>query len=102
MTIPRSVREAVAADMPEERVRLYAHSFPSAVSLIDVAAYNRRMKTSEYVGRAALSFAIHDSHGEDHWEDVTKNEPPMFSLLTRERVRYRGHGFGPWEIVRLR
>jgi hypothetical protein len=100
--IPSDIREGIEADFPEKRVSTPAHTFPSALTLINTAAYNRRMKTAEYIGRAALAFAIHDSQGEDDWETATELEPTMFNLLTRERVRYRGRGFGKWQIVRLR
>lgn len=104
MVIPRVIREEIADQMPEPRVAGRFTTFPSAMKEIEDAAFNRRMITREYVGRAALAFAVFDSQGEILWDDITEKEPPISDLVLggyrKERLRGREHG--PWQIVRLR
>lgn len=93
-------REKIIADLPEEPVRLEGRSYPSAVELIRIAAYNRRISVLDFVGRAALAVAIHDQQGDITWEDATEKEPPLPDLRRWRlpRRRLRGKSFGPWKI----
>jgi hypothetical protein len=104
MVIPRVVREQIEEQMPDPRVSVRVSTFQSAYSEIEDAAFNRRMITREYIGRAALAFAVYDSHGEVLWDEIMEKEPPISDLVLggyrKERLRGRGHG--DWQIVRLR
>ena len=104
MGVRQDIREAIAEQMPEKRLQSRFTTFPSAYEEIDVAAYNRRMTTREFVGRAALAFAVFDSKGDVLWEEITEKEPPISDLVRvgfpKDRLRGRGHG--EWQIVRLR
>lgn len=104
MVVPRVIREQFADDMTEPRVSARFHTFPSALAEITDAAFNRRMHVRDFIGRAALAFAVYDSQGEVLWEEITEKEPPMGDLvrLGFPRDRLRGHGHGEWQIVRLR
>jgi hypothetical protein len=90
--------------MPEKRLSARFHTFPTALSEISDAAYNRRMTVRDYVGRAALAFAVFDSEGELMWDELTELEPPMTDIVRPgfDRDRLRGRGHGKWQIVRLR
>lgn len=104
MVVSRVVREQIADQMPEPRLSSRFTTFRSAFDLIEDAAYNRRMITREFVGRAALAFAVFDSQGEVVWDEITESEPPISNLLLggyrKERLRGRDHG--QWQIARLR
>ena len=104
MVVNARIRQEIADQMPEKRVSSRFTTFQSAYSEIEDAAFNRRMTVREYVGRAALAFAVYDSQGEVRWEDITEKEPPISDLLRpgfpKDRLRGRGHG--DWQIVRLR
>lgn len=104
MAVPRVIREQIAGQMPEKRVSARFHTFPSALSEISDAAYNRRMTVRDYVGRAALAFAVYDSDGEVLWDDIAELEPSVTDIVRPgfDRERLRGYGHGPWQIVRLR
>lgn len=93
-------RDNILNDLPEGPVPLRGASFPSAVEIIKVAAFNRRMGLEEFVGRAALAVAVHDMSGEISWAQATEKEPPLKDLRRRKlpRRRLRGKGFGPWQI----
>lgn len=97
-------RQEILKDLPEKRVSMKAVTFESAAELIKIAAYNRRMGVEEFIGRAALAFAVHDSGNNPSWEQATKREPPMRDLRRHNLPRRRlfGRGFGKWEIERLR
>ena len=90
--------------MPEERLRGRFYTFASALSEIKDAAYNRRMLYEDYVGRAALAFAVHDSQGEIMWDEIMQKEPKISNLTMGgyAKSRERGRAHGPWQIVRLR
>jgi len=104
VVIRAEIREAIAEQMPEKRLQSRFTTFPSAFSEIEDAAYNRRMTTREYVGRAALAFAVFDSQGEVLWQEITEKEPPISDLVMGgyAKSRLRGRGHGEWQIVRLR
>ena len=93
-------RDKIVRDLPEVSVRLEGRTFPSALELIRIAAYNRRMSVLDFVGRAALAVAIHDQQGDITWEDATDKEPPLPDLRRWRlpRRRLRGKNFGPWKI----
>ena len=97
-------KENIAADLAESKIEVRAWTYPRALSLIEDAAWNRRMKPEDYIGRAALAFAVHDSAGEVSWEAVTRLEPEIDDLRRRNlrRKRHFGHDFGQWEIGGLR
>lgn len=104
MAVSNDIRAQVQAQMPEQRVRAQFTTFPSAWREIQDAAYNRRMIVREYVGRAALAFAVYDSQGEVRWEDITEDEPTISNIVLGgyQKSRLRGRGHGQWQIVRLR
>lgn len=104
MGIDTRIRQEIADQMPEKRVQARFTTYESALSEIEDAAFNRRMTTREYVGRAALAFAVFDSHGEVLWEEITEKEPPISDLVRGgyAKSRLRGRGHGEWQIVRLR
>jgi hypothetical protein len=91
-------------DLPEARIQVKAHTFPNAYDLIKVAAFNRRMSVEEYIGRAALAFAVYDSNGDTTWRAATRREPPMKDLRRHNLPRRRlfGREFGKWEIRSLK
>lgn len=93
-------RDNIINDLPEEPVALKGMTFPSALELIKVAAFNRRMTLEDFVGRAALAVAVHDASAETSWTQMTDKEPPLRDLRRRKlpRRRLRGKGFGPWQI----
>lgn len=97
-------KERVLEELAEPRVEFPAWTFPRALSLIEDAAWNRRMKPSDYAGRAALAFAVYDSEGEVTWDAITRLEPEMHDLRRRNLrlKRHFGRGFGSWEIASLR
>jgi hypothetical protein len=104
MAISRVIREEIVDQMPEKRLSARFTTFQSAYDEIQDAAFNRRMLTAEYVGRAALAFAVFDSHGEVLWDEIMRREPPITDLVmggyAKSRIRGREHG--DWQIVRLR
>ena len=104
MGIPAGLRQEIEAQMVEKRLSARFHTFPSALAEISDAAYNRRMTVRDYVGRAALAFAVFDSEGQVMWEEITEKEPTMTDLVRPgfDRDRLRGDGHGKWQIVRLR
>lgn len=93
-------RDNILNDLPEGPVPLRGQTYPTAMELIRVAAWNRRISVEDFVGRAALSVALYDSNGEITWEDATEKEPPLRDERRRKlpRRRMRGRGFGPWKI----
>lgn len=96
-------RDKIISALPEDRIGRKFETFPSAIELIETAAFNRRMRVEDYVGRAALAFAVHDSDGELTWEQAADKEPPMADLRRKgmARRRLRGRNFGPWTIEGL-
>jgi len=104
MVVDKNIRLEIQDQMVEPRIRTQFTTFPSALAEISDAAYNRRMTTREYVGRAALAFAVYDSQGEVSWEDITAGEPGMTNIVLggHRKFRLRGREHGDWQIVRLR
>ncbi len=104
MAISEDIRAEIAEQLPEPRVSARFYTFESAFEAIETAAYNRRMRTGDFVGRAALAFAVFDSDGDLTWAEATEKEPPMRDLLKLgfDRDRLRGGGHGKWQIARLR
>lgn len=104
MAVPERVRHEIAEQMAEPRISSRFNTFPSAFAEIEDAAFNRRMTTRDYVGRAALAFAVFDSHGEILWDEIMEKEPPISDLVLGgyQKERLRGRGHGDWRIVRLR
>lgn len=104
MAVRNEIRAQIADQMPEPRLSGRYTTFPSAFQQIEDAAFNRRMIVREYVGRAALAFAVFDSQGEVMWDQITEQEPTISNLTLggyrKERLRGREHG--DWQIVRLR
>lgn len=92
-------RDRILSDLPEGPVNIKGHTFPSALEVIRVAAYNRRMTVEDFVGRAALAVAVHDDP-DLTWKMATEKEPPLSDLRRRSlpKRRLRGRGFGPWNI----
>lgn len=93
-------RDNILNDLPEGPTTLKGQTFASALELIRVAAYNRRMTVEDFVGRAALAVAVHDHGGDMTWEKATEKEPPLADLRRRKlpKRRLRGRNFGPWKI----
>ena len=60
MAVNERIRQEIHEQMPEPRLSSRFSTFRSAFEAIEDAAYNRRMITREYVGRAALAFAVFD------------------------------------------
>lgn len=104
MGVSEDIRAQIAEQMPERRIYGRFATFESAYKEIEDAAFNRRMITREYVGRAALAFAVFDSHGEVMWEEITEAEPAISNITLGgyQKERLRGREHGPWQIVRLR
>jgi len=102
--VSENIRAQIADQMPEKRLSSRFTTFESAFKEIEDAAYNRRMITREYVGRAALAFAVFDSQGEVLWEEITEREPAIsdITLGGYQKKRLRGREHGEWQIVRLR
>lgn len=100
---PTDWRANILADLPDAQVHFRGNSFDSAWELIQTAAFNRRMSVEDFVGRAALAVAVHDSGGEVTWEDATDKEPPLRDIRRRKlpHLRLRGRGFGPWKIGKM-
>jgi len=96
-------RDNIITALPEDRIGAKFETFPSALELIEIAAFNRRIRTPDFVGRAALAFAVYDSDGELTWRQAADKEPPMadLRLKTMPRRRLRGRNFGPWVIEGL-
>lgn len=94
-------RENILRDLPEGPIPLRGATFPTALEVIRVAAYNRRMSLEDFVGRAALAVALYDGDGSDTWDEVMEKEPPLRDLRRHKlpRRRMRGRGFGPWRIT---
>jgi len=104
MAVDERIRREIEAQMPEPRVSARYSTFRSAQELIEDAAYNRRMITREFVGRAALAFAVFDADGEVSWVEMTEKEPPISDLVVGgyAKSRLRGVGHGNWQIGSLR
>lgn len=103
MTTPKKTgdwRDNIQTDMPEERVTWKMHTFPSALEMIKIAAFNRRMTVEDFIGRAALAVAVFDSEGETDWREATDKEYVMADLRRKglPKRRLRGRNFGPWVI----
>lgn len=92
-------RDNILNDLPEGPIPLRGATYPTALEVIKVAAYNRRMSLEEYIGRAALAVAAYDT--ETEWDSITDKEPPLRDLRRHRlpRRRLRGRGFGPWKIT---
>lgn len=101
---PVGWRADILADLPDHRVKVHATTFESAYELISIAAHNRRMTVDEFIGRAALAFAVYDSEGDTSWLAATRREPGMNDKRRHglPRKRMFGHGFGRWEIEGLK
>lgn len=99
-----SWKESILEDLAEPRVEVRAWTFPRALSLIEDAAWNRRMKPQDFIGRAALAFAVYDSDGQVTMDSIGRLEPEMHDLRRRNLrlKRHFGRDFGDWEIVGLR
>mgnify|MGYP006137166177 CR=1 FL=1 len=97
---PTDWRQNILSNLPEDAVPIKGHTFPSALEVIKIAAFNRRMRVEDFVGRAALAVAVHDNAAELTWEMATEKEPPLADLRRRSlpKRRLRGRGFGPWKI----
>lgn len=93
-------RMDLLSDLPQPRMSAKFYTYGNAYELIKVAAFNRRMKTQDYVGRAALAMAVFDSKGEHTWKEMTRLEPEMWDLRRHNLPLKRKFGtdFGPWEI----
>lgn len=96
-------REAILKDLPEGPIPLRGATFPSALEIIKVAAFNRRMTVEDFIGRAALAVAVHDAGSEIDWATACEKEPPLADLRRRglPKRRLRGRGFGAWRIERM-
>jgi len=92
-------RDNILNDLPDGPVNIKGHTYTTALEIIRVAAYNRRMTTEDFIGRAALAVAVHDTD-DITWEQATEKEPPLSDLRRRSlpKRRLRGRGFGPWNI----
>lgn len=97
---PTDWRANILNDLPEARVTAKANTFPSALEMIRVAAYNRRMTVEDFIGRAALAVAVHDFAAETDWKRATEKEPPMADIRRHglPKRRLRGRGFGAWVV----
>jgi hypothetical protein len=97
-------RADILEDLAQARIEVRAQTFPTAYDLIKVAAFNRRMDVRDYIGRAALAFAVYDARGEVSWKQMTRLEPPMRDLRRHNLPKRRlfGEGFGEWTIENLR
>ncbi len=93
-------RDVILRDLPEPYATVKATTFPSALEIIKVAAFNRRMRLSEFVGRAALAVAVYDNRGEITWQEATRLEPQLHDLRLGpgDTRRRRGKNHGPWQI----
>jgi hypothetical protein len=91
-------RADVLKSLPDRKVSFRIVTFESALELIDTAAFNRRMHTDEFVGRAALAVAAHDQDLD--WGLITRQEPPLRDLRRHglPPKRLYGRNFGPWTI----
>ena len=98
---PTDWRANILRDLPDAPVTVRAATYPTALAVIEVAAYNRRMTVEDFIGRAALAVAVYDSDGSDTWEGISEKEPPLRDIRTRKlpRRRLRGRGFGAWRIT---
>jgi hypothetical protein len=97
-------RADLLEDLPQARIEVRAQTFPNAYNIIKVAAFNRRMDPKDFIGRAALAFAVYDAAGNVTWKQATRLEPPMRDLRRHNLPKRRlfGEGFGSWEIESLR
>lgn len=98
---PTDWRSNILRDLPDAPVVVKAATFPTALAVIEAAAYNRRMTVEDFIGRAALAVAVYDSDGSDTWDDIAEKEPPLRDIRLRKlpRRRLRGRGFGAWRIT---
>lgn len=94
-------RSDVLASLPDKKKSFRIVTFESGLELIQTAAYNRRMHTEEFIGRAALAVAVHDL--ELDWGLVTRPEPPLRDLRRHGLApkRLYGRNFGPWTITEM-
>lgn len=92
-------RDTIIQDLPEPSQKIMIRSYASALELIRIAAFNRRMSVRDFIARAALAVAVYD-HGDITWEEATEKEPPLPDLRRWHlpRRRLRGKNFGPWKI----
>jgi hypothetical protein len=91
-------RADVLKSLPDEKKAFRVVTFTSAYKLIGDAAFNRRMKIEDFVGRAALSVACYDA--DEPWFAITAAEPPLHDLRRNNMapIRKYGRDFGPWQI----
>ena len=95
-------RSDVLRALPDRNVRFEVVTFESAMELINDAAYNRRLFTADFAGRAALAVAAYDLGLE--WTDVTRKEHPIRDLRrhgAQPRRKY-GQKHGNWRIGDMR
>jgi hypothetical protein len=95
-------RADVLRSLPEQKEAYRFVTFNSAYRLIGDAAFNRRMKIEDFVGRAALAVACYDA--DEPWLAVAHNEPPLYDLRRNNMPAKRRYGrdFGDWQIVSMR
>ena len=95
-------KEALLEDVAEPRVEVAAWTFPRALDAIETAAWNRRMRTEDFLGRAALAVAVLDN--DLNWDAITRLEPPMQDLRRKNLLvkRHFGRDFGDWKIIGMR
>ena len=98
---PPDWRANILRDLPDAPITVKASSYPTAMAVIEAAAFNRRMTVEDFIGRAALAVAVYDSDGSDTWDDIAEKEPPLRDIRLRKlpRRRLRGRGFGAWRIT---
>jgi hypothetical protein len=96
-------RADVLSDFAQPRIETPAWTFPDALDLIEIAAYNRRMTVEDFIGRSALAFAVFDAAGDVSWKMATRLEPPMRDLRRHNMPLRRkfGRDFGDWQIQEL-
>lgn len=94
-------RSDVLSSLPEHKRTIRLVTFTSAGELIEEAAWNRRMSTEEFCGRAALAVACFDSG--IPWGQATRGEPPLFDRRRKSMPprRKRGRDFGNWTITEM-
>lgn len=92
-------RADILRSLPDEKRMIRMMTFDSALDLIQVAAYNRRMTQQEFCGRAALAVAAFDA--DEPWFAVTRLEPPLHDRrrFQMEPRRKYGRDFGNWQIT---
>lgn len=95
-------RNDVLRSLPDKKVAFRVVTFESALDLIEVAAYNRRMRVEDFAGRAALAVAAHDAGMS--WGEVTRKEPPIYDMRRHSMPAKRayGRGHGHWSIPEMK